>query len=67
MVLPVWEKYFVAKPEADLGMPLEIPKGWGVATLDGSNACGVIFFAEQLNWSAKGDLNLMKNRDNITL
>ena len=57
----------MAKPEANLGMPLKIPKGWGVATLDSSDACGVILFADQLNWSAKGDLNLMKKRDNITL
>ena len=45
LIFPIWMKNVVTKPEANLGMPLKVPKSWGVAPLDCRNSCSVIFLA----------------------
>ena len=49
------------KPQAKLGMPLKVPQSGGITAFDIRDTCGVIFLADQLDWSPEGDLELMKN------
>ena len=55
----------MTETQANLGMALEVSKREEVTHLNGCNARRIIFLTYKLNRSPEGDLNLVKNRNDL--